>query len=125
MFKSIRTCIVLFTFIVLFPAFSVSALAGPAITSITPDTGPNWGRIWIAELAGTGFEDGATVALVKEGQVDIEVKAMVESSTKIVGGFAVDQAEPGAWSVVVTNPDGQSATLTGGFTLTPYTPILE
>jgi hypothetical protein len=44
--------------------------------------------------------------------------SLVASSTSITGLFFFDGAEAGAYDAVVTNPDGQSATLSGGFTVT-------
>jgi hypothetical protein len=122
-------CTLLITFVALSLIFSAAAFAGPAITSIAPNTASvNSGVIEITNLAGTGFEDGATVALEKEGEtpgqhplilLPVEGSAsLVESSEKIVGLFLSVEAEPGAYDVVVTNPDGQSATLSGGFTVT-------
>ena len=133
MSKCMRIHVVLGTlFLVL--AFSTFAFAGPAITSITPNTADgastNTGTFEITNLAGTGFVDGATVALTREtgapgvGQgpfimLPLEGRSsLVESSTKIVGLFFFEEIAPGAYDVVVTNPDGQSATLSGGFTVT-------
>jgi hypothetical protein len=72
--------------------------------------------------------DGATVALVKDGaapgqdpivMLPVEGSSgLVVSSTSMAGLFFFDGAEAGAYDVVVTNPDGQSATLSGGFTVT-------
>jgi hypothetical protein len=102
----------------------VWAQTAPAITSITPTTGNNLERVQI-ELTGTGFEGGAEVTLTREGQPDVVVHAIVDSSTMITGSLIAMGAEPGICDVVVTNPDGQSATLTAGFTLiTPLAPTI-
>jgi hypothetical protein len=112
-------CTLLVTFVALSLVFSAAAFAGPAITSITPNTaGGDWVTIEV-EIIGTGFEEGATVLLTRgEGHPELPVFGTVESSTKITGGFSVRNIAPGACDVVVENPDGQSATLTGGFTFT-------
>ena len=117
------------TFLVMFLSFSAVAFAGPAINSIAPNTaGDSSGVLEITDLAGAGFVDGATVALIKDsgapGQDPIVMlpvegsSTLVETSTKIVGLFFFEGAEAGTYDVKVTNPDGQSATLTGGFTVT-------
>jgi hypothetical protein len=72
--------------------------------------------------------DGATVALVKEsatpGQDPIVMlpvegsSSLVVSSTSIAGLFFFEGAEAGAYDVRVTNPDGESTNLAGGFTVT-------
>ena len=120
MLKSIGTAGVLCAFILLLLAFSRVAFAGPAITSITPNTaGGDWIMVKNVEVMGTDFVEGARVTLTRgEGHPDITVEGGVESSTKFVGGFAVRNIEPGAYDVLVENPDGQSSTLTGGFTFT-------
>ena len=124
-----RMCTLLVTFVALSLVFSATVFAGPAITSIAPNTaGASSGVLEITDLAGANFVDGATVALVKDsgapGQDPIVMlpvegsSTLVESSTKIVGLFCFEAAEAGTYDVKVTNPDGQSATLTGGFTVT-------
>jgi hypothetical protein len=122
-------CTLLVTFVALSLIFSAAAFAGPAITSIAPNTaGASSGVLEITDLAGTDFVAGATVALVKDsaapGQDPIVMlpvegaSSLAASSTSITGLFFFDGAEAGAYDVVVTNPDGQSATLSGGFTVT-------
>jgi len=46
---------------------------------------------------------------------------VVVSATKITCTFDLSEKTPGQWDVVVTNPDGQSASLAGAFTIT--TPV--
>jgi hypothetical protein len=129
MLRRIRMSVVQLTLILMFLSFSAVAFAGPAITSIAPNTaGSNAGIVEVTDLAGADFVDGATVALIKDseapGQAPIILlptegsSTLVESSTKIVGLFLFEAAEPGTYDVKVTNPDGQSATLIGGFTVT-------
>lgn len=128
-------CTLFVTFVALSLVFSATAFAGPAITSIAPNTAegatsdPSTAEI--TNLAGTGFVDGATVVLTTEAPdtpsaghgpfilLPLEGRStLVESSTKIVGVFFFEEIAPGTYDVVVTNPDGQSATLTDGFTVT-------
>jgi hypothetical protein len=132
---NINRALLLCTCFLLLPVFSTIAFAGPAITSIAPNTAAGVtsdpSTFEISNLAGTGFEDGATVVLTRELPdtpspgygpfilLPLQGRStLVESSTKIVGVFFFEEIAPGSFDVVVTNPDGQSATLTGGFTVT-------
>ena len=52
------------------------------------------------------------------GQPDIGgTNTTVVSATRVTCDFDLTDAAPGAWDVVLTNPDGQSATLSDGFTV--------
>ncbi|MCP4146334.1 MAG: hypothetical protein GY757_01165 [bacterium] len=96
-----------------------AVLLPPTITSITPNTGTNDGTVTIDNLAGTDFTAGATVHLAMTGQPDIATNwSNVASATRISCAFDLTGAVAGAWDVVVTNPDAQTGTLTGGFTVT-------
>lgn len=93
--------------------------AYPIIDSITPNTGRNTHAVHIHDLIGADFEEGATVRLVKFGELDIEaLHLIVESPERISCDFDLTGASPGIWSVTVTNPDEESDTLTDAFTIT-------
>ena len=90
----------------------------PAITGITPNSGDTGSVVQITDLAGTGFQNGATVRLTRTGQPDIVATGVsVVSSSRIACTFDLAGRAAGAWNVVVTNPDGQSAVLPQGFTV--------
>ena len=90
----------------------------PSVTSITPASGQNTGSVSVS-IAGTDFQNGATVKLTKTGETDIQgTSVVVVSATQITCDFNLTGAATGAWNVVVTNPDDQSDTLTNGFTVT-------
>ncbi|PIY49407.1 MAG: hypothetical protein COZ05_00470 [Armatimonadetes bacterium CG_4_10_14_3_um_filter_59_10] len=90
----------------------------PTVTGITPNSGINNGSIGITNVAGTNFRQGATVKLRKSGQNDIvAMNVALTSSSQIACTFDLTGKAVGPWDVVVTNPDGQSATLTDGFTI--------
>jgi len=92
-------------------------LAPPTIASITPNSGINTGAVAITNLAGSGF-DNPTVKLQKTGETDISMTGVtLFGPTTITGSFNLTGAATGAWDVVVTNADLQSATLTNGFTI--------
>ncbi len=97
----------------------------PVPTAIAPNTGSNGAPVSITDLAGTGFQNGATVKLVKTGEFDINAtNVTVESTLKITCVLPISGKTTGAWDVVVTNPDGQSGVLSGGFTITPPAPTI-
>jgi len=96
-------------------AFTVQNPA-PTLNSIEPDNGFNSGPVSVTNLSGTGFLPGVIVALTKTGEPDIPA-TMVNVITPQMINCSVDLtgAEPGLWSIVVTNPDTQSAVLTDSF----------
>ncbi len=85
----------------------------PTIVSVSPESGPETGGTSVT-LTGTNFATTGTVA-VKFGATSA-TSVTVVSSTKITAVTPAGSA--GAVDVVVTNPDGQVATKTGGFTYT-------
>jgi hypothetical protein len=95
----------------------------PTIAGITPNSGYAGSVVQITDLAGTGFQNGATVKLTRTGQPDIVATGVsVVSSSRIACTLDLTGKQAGAWNVVVANPDGQSATLPQGFTVrTPVT----
>jgi hypothetical protein len=91
----------------------------PTVTGITPSQGANIGAVAITDLAGTGFQDGATVKLEKSGSPTIDgTDVVVVSDTQITCMFNIQGADLGAYDVVVVNPDLQEGRLAGGFTVT-------
>jgi len=95
----------------------------PRVDSITPDNAPGDGVVEITNLAGANFQTGAEVKLTLGGTAIISATNTVAVSTTITCDFDLIGAAPGAWSVVVTNPDGHSGTLPHSFYVLP--PILE
>jgi hypothetical protein len=81
---------------------------GPALLSLSPSSGPTIGGDYI-RLSGSGFQSGATVAL--DG-----VAARVTRMTANVIDARTAAHATGAVDVVITNPDGQTATMSGGYT---------
>lgn len=86
----------------------------PALSSVSPTSGSSAGGTAVT-LGGTAFSSGATVTF---GGNPATVGAVTATS--------VDVTTPlhavGAVDVVVTNFDGQSSTLQGGYTYTPAPP---
>ncbi len=115
--------------------------ASPVITSITPNNGNNGEIVHVTNLAGSGFQPGAAVRLIKAGQADIvATNVVVLGASLIICDLDLRGADPGQWTVRVTNPDTQYAELVDGFTVkaltflsiavrhwppVPYTPALN
>ena len=86
----------------------------PTVASITPNSGTANGGTPVT-ISGTGFLSGATVSLGGTTATGVTVV----NSTTITATTAAHAA--GAVSVVVTNTDAQSGTLTNGYTYTSST----
>jgi hypothetical protein len=86
-----------------------SSNPSPTVTGISPVSGSASGGTAVT-ITGTGFLAGASVMLGGAASTNINVV----SSTSITAVTAAHTA--GAVNVVVTNTDGQSGTLVGGFT---------
>ena len=103
----------------------VPVSAALTVTSITPNRGQNTDVISITNLAGSGFETGATVRLTKAGQNDIlGTSVVIVDATKITCNLDLTGKAWGQWNVVVANPGGQSATLYNAFTVTSPAPTV-
>ncbi len=90
-----------------------------SLTSITPSTATT-GAFVNATLAGTGFKAGATVRLERSGSTPIVASGVtVTSGTAATCTFSLAGAATGTWDLVFVNPDGQTATSTGAFTVNP------
>ncbi len=81
----------------------------PTVSAVSPNAGTTAGGTSVT-LTGTGFVSGATVRF--DGTLASNVN--VASSTSLTATTPAHAA--GAVNVTVTNPDNQSATLTGGYT---------
>ena len=97
-------------------AFIIFYQAAPVVLGIDPAVGVNTGIVPITNLSGTGFEPGASVTLVKDGQANITgTGVFVAGPGQITCNLNLNGAAVGAWDVVVENDDGQSGVLTHGF----------
>ncbi|MGH9365955.1 MAG: NBR1-Ig-like domain-containing protein, partial [Thermoanaerobaculia bacterium] len=88
----------------------------PTVGSILPVSGTIAGATAVT-ISGGNFVSGATVTLGGVAATNVAV-ASATTLTAVTGAHAV-----GAVDVVVRNPDGQSATLTNGFTYTVPLPV--
>ncbi len=95
--------------------------AAPTASSITASSGAKGTSVNVSNLAGTGFYGTPGVRLVKSGGSGLKIDATdvsVASPTKITCSLDLAKALTGSYDVVVTNGDGQSAKITGGFSVT-------
>jgi transcriptional regulator CtsR len=90
----------------------------PTITSVSTDRGGNTGFVTV-EIKGGWLDANATVSLVRSGYEDIVAQNVYGSSDGIAltATFDLTDKEPGEWNLVVTNPNGQSATAPSPFTI--------
>jgi mono/diheme cytochrome c family protein len=97
------------------PSSSPSPLPPPSLASISPNSGPATGSTSVT-LTGTGFQSGATATIggVTCGSLSVSSSTQISCVT---GAHAV-----GTVSVVVTNPDSQSAALTNDYTYNSSSP---
>lgn len=91
--------------------FTYTATPPPQIGGITPQSGDSNGGTAVT-ITGTGFQPGASASL---GGSPLANLAVVDSA--ILTGDTPALAA-GTYALIVTNPDGQSDTLGGAFTVT-------
>ncbi|MHB8877881.1 MAG: beta strand repeat-containing protein [Myxococcaceae bacterium] len=87
-------------------------VAAPTVTAITPSSGRASGGTSVT-LTGTGFTNGASIRIGGAAATGVVVASATSATATTAAG------NPGAQDVVFTNADGQSGTLTGGFTYVP------
>ena len=96
-------------------SFEVRVLPAGAltVTEVSPESAPRKTTLTVT-ISGSGFQQGATVSFGKK----IKVRSTtVVSAERIDVEIKVKKAKRGARDVVVTNPDGMSATGVGLFTV--------
>ncbi|MGA2917879.1 beta strand repeat-containing protein [Methanoregula sp.] len=99
----------------------------PKITGISPSSGQAGKTLRNVVISGGQFRRGASVKFVESGQnTIIPTQVQVAGTGKIVVTLVIPKtAAAGVYDVVVTNTDGQSATLSSGFTVTvPKSPVI-
>jgi hypothetical protein len=96
-------------------ASAFTYVAPPAVTSVSPTSGPTTGGTTIT-VTGSAFVSGATVRVNGVAATGVTFLSATQVRAVTPAGTA------GARSVQVTNPDGQSSTLANAFTYTTTTP---
>ena len=97
----------------------------PTIMSITPNSGTSGFSVSITNLAGTNFQTGATVKLMGVDMTSVPATNVVVGEKSISCTFNLYDLKAGKYTVVVTNPDGQSDILTSGFTINDKGPVVS
>lgn len=100
---------------VLNKAFAVDSQS-PMIKMIIPNRGTNDGPITVV-LTGKNFDKKAATKLSKSGKEIEGSNTNVASDDNATTTFDLKDQEPGVYDVIVTNPDGKSGVLAGGFTI--------
>ena len=90
------------------------------VAAVVPNEGGDTGTAAVL-VEGAGFQPGVSVKLRRSGHADIvgDPLGLSPDGTSLDTLFDLHGAAQGAWDLVVTNPGGGSATLAGGFTVTP------
>ena len=88
---------------------NLSFLPGPIVSAIAPDTGPEAGGTSVT-ITGTGFASGCTAAIASAALTGVSF-----GSTSSITGVTPAGSFAGNGNVTVTNPNGLSGTLAGGF----------
>lgn len=101
------------------PNTTVPSDAKPSIRMISPDEGNAASNVSVTNLAGGSFISGATVRLKRTGSSDIiATGVVVQTPASITCTLPIPaNAKSGTWDLVVTNPNGQSATYSNLFSV--------
>jgi hypothetical protein len=83
---------------------------------VQPDHGGNAGTVTV-NIIGSGIQNGATVKLMGLGGDIVGSNVTVMNGSNLTATFDLTGAPAGVANVVVTNADGTSNTLAGGFTV--------
>jgi len=92
-----------------------SPVPAPLMLSLSPSSGMQTQSVDV-DLTGSGFQSGAVLALSGTGVTVTDVVFVSPTAMKAKMNVALTAA-PGGRSLTLTNPDGQSATLNGAFTV--------
>ena len=104
------------------PVCDIGAYEAPSaeqftLSAIRPSTGGDTGTVSVI-LHGSGFKGGATVKLVSGGSEIVGNPVSVAADGRTIAAtFDLTGKTHGLWDVVVTSPDGTSATLAQSFTI--------
>jgi Bacterial Ig domain len=92
----------------------------PTVTSVNPNSGAQGQSLPSVAIGGSNFQSGATCTFGAGITVN---SCAFNSGTQLTANITISStATVGARNVTVTNPGGQSSTLTNGFTVTTAAP---
>ena len=95
-----------------------SAVPSFRLTAISPNAGGDLGSTSVT-ISGEAIAPGATARLARSGQSDIASGPVTVAGNglSLTTAFSLAGKARGTWTVIVTNPAGQAAALTEGFTI--------
>ncbi|MDI9634062.1 MAG: PKD domain-containing protein [Methanolinea sp.] len=103
--------------------FTIYYPDAPAVTGITPGTGPNTGLVY-ANVTGSGFQENATIVLTR-GPVVVPGTVLSTAGTTLGVRFNLTGVPAGTYDLTVTNEDGQGSTKANAFTVTNPPPTVS
>jgi hypothetical protein len=105
---------------------TTQAISGkaPSITKISPTYASKDSAVTMM-ITGTNFEEGATVKLIRAGSVAIPATSVSVSAGSITCVFDLNGKSDGSYSLFLINPDGQSDSQMGIFTIGEASPIIS
>jgi hypothetical protein len=89
--------------------------AAPTASAVSPTSGTSGSTV--LNITGANVLLGSTVKLTKSGQADIVATAIESLGDTVKCRADITGRASGLWNVVVTNPDGQTATLSNAFSI--------
>jgi hypothetical protein len=95
----------------------------PSVAKISPGFATEDTTIGVT-ITGTNFQEGATVKLVQPGSAPVSATGVTVTGTSITCFFDLSGKNDGSYNLIVTNPDGQSASQPGMFTIGKVSPII-
>ena len=95
----------------------------PSVSNITPTIGVVGSTVTMT-IAGSNFQNGATVKLVQPGYPPVTATGVSISSTSITCTFSLGSLQKGYANVRVTNPDGQYGDIENVFSIGDAGPIV-
>ncbi|MDH3216717.1 MAG: M6 family metalloprotease domain-containing protein [Candidatus Krumholzibacteria bacterium] len=110
------------------PQMTATLRAGylpPTVGSVSPTSGNSEEVIAISDLSGTGFVHGATFLLRDESMTEHGASNVSWiGENKLAGDLDLTGVPAGSYDLLVRNPDGQEAILSGGFQVNSTVPVL-
>lgn len=106
------------------PVPTILSGSAPSVVAISPASGATDAMVTVS-IAGTNFVTGAVPKLLQPGSTAIIGTGVSVSATKIDCTFNLRDAETGSYNVIVTNPDGQTASRSSIFTVGDPAPIIS
>jgi hypothetical protein len=101
----------------------MSSGGAPSITKISPGFASK-NTVVTVTITGTDFKDGATVKLVNAGSMPITATSVSVSGSSISCVLNLNGKSDGSYNLIVTNPDGQSDSRQGIFTIGEAPPVI-